>query len=424
MDKIYSQACLTLIGGAGEDSSYGLPGVGKRTRQAQAKVKIRDLALVQVFPHTAFQLGQSKWATRGWTYQECYLARKRLIFTDHQISYLCNTMHCAETIRKPLNLELAAGNKPFLGIIPSKSIFDSRKESRGLIGLNLHLQNYSERNLTYDSDSLNAILGILRFGEESGFRHIHGMPLRRSVSKRLPGLAIPLGWYHLNTGRRRSQFPSWSWAGWKGGIRMDDPDIRVPEDCEIELTNQTGKSISLQGWFDNAISSSAGETSSGFPPMLRVKAMTVTIAFQSQCWSSLNDNLSQMSEKGGMSFVDGPHTMLPIEKGISALTYAYLDEPTSLDDDDILGLIVWPKEVQQDSPRRSQTVLLLKPDGRRYHRVGILRVRHGCVTRPAGNLTPQIVYMDDEGSVLEEIEYRDECPLWLQGAAMRTVDIV
>ncbi|KAK1985275.1 heterokaryon incompatibility protein-domain-containing protein, partial [Colletotrichum cereale] len=104
MHEIYSRAHLTLVAAAGEDSSYGLPGIRKKHRPRMGRFSVGDVNIVQMLPHTSAQTLRSKWATRGWTYQEGYLAPRRLIFTDNQVSYLCNAMHCAETIRKPQNL--------------------------------------------------------------------------------------------------------------------------------------------------------------------------------------------------------------------------------------------------------------------------------------------------------------------------------
>ncbi|RFN48837.1 het-domain-containing protein [Fusarium flagelliforme] len=101
MDKIYSGALLTLVAAAGEDSSYGLPGIGIKERIPMERFNIDSVAIIQSPPHLSAQISGSTWAERGWTYQEGYLSPRRLIFTDYEVAYLCNTMLRTESVKKP-----------------------------------------------------------------------------------------------------------------------------------------------------------------------------------------------------------------------------------------------------------------------------------------------------------------------------------
>ncbi|KAK4223990.1 hypothetical protein QBC38DRAFT_486473, partial [Podospora fimiseda] len=98
MDRIYSKSIVTIIAAAGNDSKYGLPGVSKRHRLWQPRGQIAGATIVRVPEHTTHTLQKSTWSTRGWTYQEGFLSQRRLIFTDHQVSFLCNQMYCCEAI--------------------------------------------------------------------------------------------------------------------------------------------------------------------------------------------------------------------------------------------------------------------------------------------------------------------------------------
>jgi hypothetical protein len=131
MDRIYSQAEVTLVAGAGVDDSYGLPGVSKRARKPQETINIGPLKLIQIPPHTSCTLRSSKWASRGWTYQEGILSRRMLVFTDDQVSYVCNAMHCAETVNMPPEQLNTTSDTPFVGFLAGavRSIRD--KESWG-----------------------------------------------------------------------------------------------------------------------------------------------------------------------------------------------------------------------------------------------------------------------------------------------------
>lgn len=79
------------------------------------------------------------------------------------------------------------------------------------------IEEYTKRDLSYDSDTLNACLGVLNtWANPSAL-------LPRSVRSNLWGLTIyaselRLAWHHPKPGTRRPEFPSWSWVGSKGPI--------------------------------------------------------------------------------------------------------------------------------------------------------------------------------------------------------------
>jgi hypothetical protein len=98
MGSIYSAASLVIIAAAGSDPSYGLPGVSIRPRHPQRLVKMGDCTLVETHYNVKWAIENSQWAKRAWTYQEGHLARRRLIFTDYQVAYVCDNAICLETL--------------------------------------------------------------------------------------------------------------------------------------------------------------------------------------------------------------------------------------------------------------------------------------------------------------------------------------
>ncbi|KAK8023400.1 hypothetical protein PG991_006639 [Apiospora marii] len=432
MDKIYAHAYLTLVAAAGQDSSYGLPGVGDKQRHPQGHVHVAGAVdMIQIFPHTSSELNGSTWARRGWTYQEGYMSHRRLIFTDRQVSYLCNTAHQAETVRKPKRLsrsELIGSKTAFLDILPTVAPAPSGSLGlgRGDVWDDLkrnHLPSYTRRQLTDDHDSLNAILGLFRTLQPEGIRHIHGTPLRM-VQKGEDGsrLEFPLAWHHEVQGaRRRHQFPSWSWTGWEGAVRMKESDICVPDDCEVGLVDGDGRVVSLQDWYKQAVRS-PDVLSENTPLLLRVTAPVVHVQCVRKSWSKLNENLSRMSRLAGMSFADGAHAVLPICKGVTQMAYAYMDENVSLDHK-ILGLVLRPP-----LSSRKNAIILLKQDAQQkehYRRIGLVRISGFAKTRPAavGDSDPQTVYVDGDGLPLDEVEQGDQLPIWLEGAVETSLTI-
>ncbi|KAF1974649.1 heterokaryon incompatibility, partial [Bimuria novae-zelandiae CBS 107.79] len=75
MAQIYEVAQLTLVATAGKDPSYGLPGVQDFTRTMPCE-QAGSVLLVPFPDHTPmYDITNSKWANRAWTYQECYFSR-------------------------------------------------------------------------------------------------------------------------------------------------------------------------------------------------------------------------------------------------------------------------------------------------------------------------------------------------------------
>ena len=99
MDLIYSGAQMTIIAAAGQDPHHGLPGVGGTLRKKkQPHLKFGDYTIISTLSHPKPLVERSKWASRGWTYQEGLLSKRRLIFTEQQVFFECNSMHHAEVM--------------------------------------------------------------------------------------------------------------------------------------------------------------------------------------------------------------------------------------------------------------------------------------------------------------------------------------
>ncbi|KAI6084285.1 heterokaryon incompatibility protein-domain-containing protein [Hypoxylon rubiginosum] len=243
MGRIYSNAFLTIIAAAGADAQYGLPGVGECHRVEQLEIKVDDYKLIQIFPMGSSSIKGTKWASRGWTYQEGYLSRRRLIFTDQQVIYLCTGLFAPESVAQPLRTDMldADGNPPFLDLIPHASTFTGSNsytpDYRPRFLLN-QISEYTRRELSYETDSLDAFKGVLASYETNKkipINHLWGIPVQGESKS-----SLSLLWYHKNVATRRPGFPSWSWAGWAGevswvsigGVVIGDSDR-----CRITLSS-------------------------------------------------------------------------------------------------------------------------------------------------------------------------------------------
>jgi hypothetical protein len=257
MDKIYQNAYVTLIAGAGQGPERGLPGIRQRHLGAKVEAKIRSQSAHIIPPHPVTNLLQSKWNSRGWTYQEGNLSQRRLIFTEKEVFFHCDSMDCREITTLP------SWQQPLdIGIFPP---LNQTEDS-----LLRHIEEYSHRELTYQHDVLNGIEAIFRAFEvptkivppskSKGSRkdprgtqrfntpvklprQFWGVPFvdtdlygiylgptlgpPRFASSSLVSLTakflLGLDWGLAPSKPaplRREGFPSWSWAGWIGRVEF------------------------------------------------------------------------------------------------------------------------------------------------------------------------------------------------------------
>ncbi|KAK5996808.1 hypothetical protein PT974_02151 [Cladobotryum mycophilum] len=84
MNLIYGGADLTIVAAAGEDSDYGLPGVGYTPRSIQPTLELAKIQIISCLKHPRNSIKCSKWATRAWTHQEALLSQRLLFFTNSE----------------------------------------------------------------------------------------------------------------------------------------------------------------------------------------------------------------------------------------------------------------------------------------------------------------------------------------------------
>jgi hypothetical protein len=231
MDRVYENASATIVAAAGTNVNAGLVGVGQNLRKPQPSVMAGDKLLVSTLPHMSQPLNSSTWFTRGWTYQEAVLSKRCLFFTELQVYFVCEAMTCCEAV-DPTNV-------PFYLTPPS-----SQESSDGTLGTEIfagtgnysnafqkfmnHVEQYTARNLTYETDAINAFRGLLA---RLPFPSYYGVPIAPDdivgpgveLQEVDIGFARGLCWKSKleDSGKsltRRPDFPSWSWAGWAGRI--------------------------------------------------------------------------------------------------------------------------------------------------------------------------------------------------------------
>jgi hypothetical protein len=251
MNLIYGGAWATIVALEGDSASAGLSLIHHPQRRSRQVIcKIGDLHLATVLPTLQQQINKSKWATRAWTYQEAFLSPRNIYFTADQVYFSCNILQCCEAINEttsPIHLmgyeerfsQLVgcichAGPDKVLGKgifrnpvadLPAAGQVDPEAKFKWrLIKYDDLLLNYSVRDMTYSSDALAAIQGILNQLDTSwfvGYSKDDAYTLSRKGSFwGLPLCSLPFAllFVHSDEHERRPDFPSWSWTGWKGKL--------------------------------------------------------------------------------------------------------------------------------------------------------------------------------------------------------------
>lgn len=233
MDAVYRYASLTIIAAAGSDESAGLPGVSFDRQSKQTSIQTDEVRITSTLPSPVHQIVESKWASRAWTFQEAILSRRRLVFTEDQLYFECDVMHCYESLSISFDMLYATNGRhsdAHNDFIKPK-VFGFGHQTAGILTYVHCAEEYSTRSLTFDEDSLNAFTGVTRSLEKSRMppvRNISGIPflhprdVARPSCDYLQILMAGLSWRHkIRPGpapRRRQKFPSWSWAGWAGSV--------------------------------------------------------------------------------------------------------------------------------------------------------------------------------------------------------------
>ncbi|KAH6699737.1 heterokaryon incompatibility protein-domain-containing protein [Leptodontidium sp. MPI-SDFR-AT-0119] len=210
MDLIYEKASLCIIAASGDTANTGLPGVRWGSRlvtnhdeQIQPGIK---LAVYNELDH---MLRPSAYNRRGWTFQEQYLSRRALYFTDDQVYFRCKestwSENCVDQLPKPNNYKFYAT------ILPGVLEMPPEMEYRTI------LLYYTPRALTNQADTLLAMAGIIRrLSSKMRSRFFQGVP-----AAAFDTFMIFCAYGSLL--RRRQGFPSYSWCGWIGQVSFYDP---------------------------------------------------------------------------------------------------------------------------------------------------------------------------------------------------------
>jgi hypothetical protein len=258
MDTVYQAASVTIIAAAGCDSAYGLPGVQGKPRVKQNSVTVNGTSWTYAPIDWKAPVRESRWFQRAWTYQEGFFSQRRLMFTKEQVFFECDKTSFCEFVDAEASQKYHAEHSTIVG-----SINDVQKPMSELF--TSHINLYASRDLTHQSDVLNAMKGLFRYfaTKQDAWQQYWGLPVSLSSypghssyidvttdeQQVLIAFSFGLAWISdivLNdvsggSSIRRLGFPSWSWAGWIGA-----PAWRITDLPSLDPPDTTLRRIYVQ----------------------------------------------------------------------------------------------------------------------------------------------------------------------------------
>ncbi|KAI1269547.1 heterokaryon incompatibility protein-domain-containing protein [Xylariaceae sp. FL1019] len=215
MDLVYEQAHFTIIAGSGTDADSGLPGVRANSRTSSHQITSEVMPGVNlVLRHTMEDiLAKSEYHHRGWTFQEYYLSRRRVLFIDDTIYFKCHEKTWQE-------LEDDLPVRPDPTAEQGQALSKPSGDVYHLLGQ--LLVKYTTRELKMPNDYVFAMAGVCRrLADYAQCDLLFGIPV------------AALDWFVLfyrgkDGLKRRDMFPSWAWSGWYGQIYYNYGSGNVP----------------------------------------------------------------------------------------------------------------------------------------------------------------------------------------------------
>ncbi|KAK4222005.1 heterokaryon incompatibility protein-domain-containing protein [Podospora fimiseda] len=248
MDRVYQHALLTIVAADGKDAHAGLVGLQPGSRSFRSITgSIDDIDIILSEPQPTPK--DWKWSSRAWTYQEEQFSQRMLIFAHERVYYYCNNDNKSSYGEARPTIPL---DKPLLPRtrleFRNSAIFS--EQDQVLYAYTVHVEAYTTRNLTNESDIIHAFEGVmshlssihkndyiffwglpgpdiiyaLAWKPISGPEHGSQIPLRRreARTKYLNGAAYLFQKKRpMPDTKTPIQFPSWSWTGWVGPVKYD-----------------------------------------------------------------------------------------------------------------------------------------------------------------------------------------------------------
>ncbi|KAK4223989.1 hypothetical protein QBC38DRAFT_34363 [Podospora fimiseda] len=228
-----------------------------------------------------------------------------------------------------------------------------------------YITTYASKNPTFDSDGLNAFLGVLRTFEEwpTPIYHVWGLLFDKLSSL----LLLDLAWHHKTPVRRRGGLPSWSWAGWEGVPIFDSSAVRLSESddplcggIQARFEDEEGRNLTYSV-LQRRTTRQPACGSFRVSPCLRLRGLVVKVKLQRV------DCVFAVFSKTGEQPAKRVYCRVPLANRLVVQIPPFMDTELSLETDmeDFEGLVL-------PSSYTKTWILILKKRSEFLERIGIV----------------------------------------------------
>lgn len=233
MDSVYGFAEFTVVQATGNDSSSPLLGFfnGEDNstappEQLQGEVKPGLRLALQASGFDSGEKANSTWVSRAWTFQEAVLSPRMLLWHNGSVTWECReAVWCEDTVpglaTSAIKPQFGSQMLPFLAAelteeqrtLENLLFIEPTGKHDNMSRYDSAVQEYTSRVMSFWTDKLNAFAGLgTVFERQMNVELLYGLPRDQLDTALLWASASgPL--------ERLPDFPSWSWAGWKGAVR-------------------------------------------------------------------------------------------------------------------------------------------------------------------------------------------------------------
>ncbi|KAI1328944.1 hypothetical protein F5Y16DRAFT_419187 [Xylariaceae sp. FL0255] len=211
MSSIYNGAKFVIIEASGNGIKDGISGITSSSLDA---------------------VGPTTWNSRGWTYQEAILPKRKVFFTESQVFYECALRIDHEEMLTYSSFDPSMHSKHHYPTSTTSLVYNAASECASELrktelsntrenpweAYARHLPRYRQRKLREPADLLSAFLGILD-ALYPGNQSYYGLPIPDFYLALMwrfwddPYIRkVPLTGAPENHSGDRRLFPSWSWA--------------------------------------------------------------------------------------------------------------------------------------------------------------------------------------------------------------------
>lgn len=218
MASIYEAAVFTIVAADGKDANYGIMGLRGVSEARKLQPFLQLTSRLRLRLRSPVNILYSPWGRRGWTFQEHVFSRRKLVFFQGSVQWICQECRCFEDVCQvsPSTLKMKMEDDDMDGEL--ESVGELAVQYPLISQLEELVSQYTSRDLTHQYDALNAVDAVFT-AHHRAYPHgfFWGLPIDFFDIALLWSCSLAKRRQAFNSASQ-SHFPSWTWAGWEGGL--------------------------------------------------------------------------------------------------------------------------------------------------------------------------------------------------------------